>query len=217
MKTDTQLMRDVTDELHWTPEIGASNVGVIAKEGVVTLTGHVSSFAEKHAAERAAQRVRGVKALAVELTVRLPAGGARTDADIALAAQRAIEWNAALPVDAIRVIVEGGRVMLEGQVEWHYQREAAEAAVRHLLGVVGVTNQIVIVPTVRTLDLELIVRQALERQADREAKKLGITVNGSEVTLRGTVNSWDARRAIHGAVWSAPGVTSVVDNVTIEP
>lgn len=217
MKTDTQLMRDVTDELHWTPEIEASNVGVIAKDGVVTLTGHVNSFAEKHAAERAAQRVRGVKALAVELTVRLPAGGARTDADIALAAQRAIEWNAALPVDAIRVIVEGGRVMLEGQVEWHYQREAAEAAVRHLLGVVGVTNQIAIVPTVRTLDLELIVRQALERQADREAKKLGITVNGSEVTLRGTVNSWDARRAIHGAVWSAPGVTSVVDNVTIEP
>jgi osmotically-inducible protein OsmY len=216
MKTDTELMRDVIDELHWTPEIDAKSIGVIVKDGVVTLTGHLNSFAEKHVAELAAQRVHGVKAVAVELTVRLPASDTRTDADIGLAAQRAIEWNAALPVGAIRVVVEGARITLEGQVEWEYQRAAAEAAVRHLLGVVGVTNQIAIVPKVRTLDMELIIHQALERQADREARKLGISVNGGEVTLRGTVHSWDARRAIHGAAWSAPGVTAVVDNVTIE-
>lgn len=215
MKTDSQLAQDVADELYWTPEVDSSNVGVIAKDGVVTLTGHLASFAEKYAAEQAVQRVRGVQAIAMEITVDLAADRVRTDADIALAAQRAIEWTSCLPSDAVCVMVEAGHVKLSGQVKWQYQRAAAEGAVRNLMGVVGVTNQIVLGPTVRTLDLEETIRQALARQADLEANNLQVSVDDGEVTLRGTVHSWSARQAIHGAAWSAPGVSAVIDLMRI--
>ena len=134
MKTDTQLRDDVQAELSWDPAFKASDIGVIVKDGVVTLTGHLSSHAEKYAAERAVQRVHGVKAVAVEMTVKLPFGNERTDADIAMAAERALEWNVLVPDGRIRPMVEKGWLTLQGEVEWGYQRSAAEGAVRDLIG-----------------------------------------------------------------------------------
>jgi osmotically-inducible protein OsmY len=216
MKTDTQLRDDVEAELAWDPAIRATNVGVIAKDGVVTLTGHLGSYAEKYAVERAVQRVKGVKALAIEMSVKLAAAYERTDADIALAAERALEWNVLVPDEKIKPMVEKGRVTLGGEVEWEYQRRAAESAVRDLTGVTGVTNLVKVTPQVRPADVERNIHEALARQADREARQLAITVNGSQVTLRGKVHSWAELNAAQGAAWSAPGVSSVVNNLLVE-
>ncbi|MET0544257.1 MAG: BON domain-containing protein [Variovorax sp.] len=215
MKSDVQLRNDVLSELAWDPAITATDVGVIVKEGVVTLTGHPSSHAEKCAIEQAAQRIAGVRALAVEMTVKLPADLKRTDADIALAAERALEWNVLVPDGKVKVMVENGFATLSGKVDWEYQRRAAEVAVRDLLGVTGVANQIVVKPKVTSTDIALKIQNALERQADREARRIEITVNGADVTLRGTVHSWAERNAAQGAAWSAPGVANVVNNLLV--
>lgn len=216
MKSDTQLRDDVQAELNWTPEVKSSDVGVIVKDGVVTLTGHLASHAEKYAIERAVQRVHGVKALAVELTVKLPFDNQRTDADIALAAERALEWNVLVPDDKIRPMVEEGWLTLAGEVEWAYQRTAAESAVRDLMGVTGVSNLVKVKPKISPADVEKKIHDALARQADREASRLAITVSGSQVTLRGTVHSWSERNAAQGAAWSTPGVSMVVNDLLVE-
>ncbi|WPG40927.1 BON domain-containing protein [Variovorax sp. EBFNA2] len=214
MKTDAQLRDDIQSELAWDPSFDAANVGVIVKDGVVTLTGHLASFAEKYAVERAAQRVHGVKAVAVEITVKLPFDNERTDADIAAAAERALEWNVLVP-DKIRPMVEKGWLTLNGEVEWEYQRRAAEGAVRNLLGVRGVSNLVNVTPKVRPADVEKNIHDALARQADREAKHVAVAVNGSQVTLRGKVHSWAERKAVQGAAWAAPGVSVVVNDLTV--
>jgi osmotically-inducible protein OsmY len=216
MKSDAQLRSDVVAELTWDPAITATDVGVIVKDGVVTLTGHPSSHAEKYAIERAAQRVQGVKALAIEMPVKLATGYERTDADIAAAVERAIEWNVLVPDDKIHPMVEGGWVTLNGEVEWDYQRRAAEAGVRSLLGVTGVTNRVVVKPKFTAADVEKKIQEALERQADREARQIKIEVNGAHVTLSGKVRSWAERKAAQGAAWSAPGVANVVNNLLVE-
>ncbi|MBB3641835.1 MULTISPECIES: BON domain-containing protein [Variovorax] len=216
MKTDTQLRNDIQAELNWAPEVKSSDIGVIVKDGVVTLTGHLSSYAEKYAVERAVQRVYGVKALAVELTVKLPFDNQRTDADIALAAERALEWNALVPDGKIHPMVEKGWLSLTGEVEWDYQRSAAEVAVRDLMGVTGVSNLVKVKPRVSPADVEKKIHDALSRQADREARKLSIAVDGSHVTLRGTVHSWSERDAVQGAAWSTPGVTVVVNDLLVD-
>ena len=216
MKTDTQLQNDVLAELHWDPAIEAAAVGVIAKDGVVTLTGHLSSFAEKYAVERAVRRVKGVKAMAIELSVRLAAGYERTDADIAMAAERALEWNALVPVNKISPMAEKGWVTLNGEVEWEYQRRAAERAVRNLLGVTGVSNLVSVNPKIVPVDVERKIHDALVRQGDREAKQIEVVVDGPQVTLQGKVHSWAERIAAQGAAWSAPGVTRVVNNLHVE-
>ena len=216
MKTDTQLRNDVQAELHWAPEVKASEVGVIAKDGVVTLTGHLASHAEKYAVERAAQRVHGVKALAVELTVKLPFDNQRTDADIGLAAERALAWNVLVPDDKVRPMIEKGWLTLNGEVEWEYQRSAAENAVRDLMGVTGVSNLVKVKPKVSPADVEKKIHEALSRQAEREANRLAITVNGSQVTLRGTVHSWTERDAVQGAAWATPGVSVVVNDLLVD-
>ncbi|MDH6169149.1 osmotically-inducible protein OsmY [Variovorax boronicumulans] len=216
MKTDTQLRNDVQAELNWAPEVKASEVGVIAKDGVVTLTGHLASHAEKYAVERAAQRVHGVKALAVELTVKLPFDNQRTDADIALAAERALAWNVLVPDDKVHPMIEKGWLSLNGEVEWDYQRSAAENAVRDLMGVTGVSNLVKVKPKVSPADVEKKIHEALSRQAEREANRLAITVNGSQVTLRGTVNSWTERDAVQGAAWATPGVSVVVNDLLVD-
>ena len=216
MKTDTQLRNDIQAELNWAPEVKSSDIGVIVKDGVVTLTGHLSSYAEKYAVERAVQRVYGVKALAVELTVKLPFDNQRTDADIALAAERALEWNALVPDGKIHPMVEKGWLSLNGEVEWDYQRSAAEVAVRDLMGVTGVSNLVKVKPRVSPADVEKKIHDALSRQADREARKLSIAVDGSHVTLRGTVHSWSERDAVQGAAWSTPGVTVVVNDLLVD-
>ena len=216
MKSDTQLRNDVQAELNWTPDVKTSDVGVIVKDGIVTLTGHLANHAEKYAIERAVQRVQGVKALAVELTVKLPFDNRRTDADIALAAERALEWNVLVPDDKIRPMVEKGWLTLNGEVEWEYQRSAAENAVRDLMGVTGVSNLVKVKPKVSPANVEKKIHEALARQADREANRLAITVDGSQVTLRGTVHSWTERNAVQGAAWATPGVSVVVNELLVD-
>lgn len=215
MKSDLQLQNDVLAELKWDPIVNATDVGVIVKDGVVTLTGQLASFAEKYAAERAAQRVGGVKALAVELTVRLPSTHERTDAEIASAAEHAIEWNSLVPKGKVHPLVEKGRITLNGEVEWDYQRRAAEKSLRNLLGVTGVTNLVTVKPKVNAADIGKKIQDALVRHASREARHIDISVDGSQVTLEGTVNSWAERRAAQGVAWSAPGVTTVVNHLDI--
>ncbi|HEY9222883.1 MAG TPA: BON domain-containing protein [Variovorax sp.] len=216
MKSDTQIRDDVLAELRWDPAINETDVGVIVKDGNVTLTGHLSSYAEKYAAERAVQRVLGVKGVAVELDVRLPSNHQRTDAEIAAAVERAIEWHTLIPTEKVHPKVEKGWVTLSGEAEWDYQRRAAEGAVRNLLGVTGVTNLITLKPRVKADVVEGKIREALERQADREAKKIEVGVAGTSVTLSGKVHSLAERYAAQGAAWSAPGVTRVVNDILVE-
>jgi osmotically-inducible protein OsmY len=218
MKSDAMLRSDIVAELNFDPAItvNATDIGVIVKDGVVTLSGHPPSHSEKHAIERAVQRVKGVKALAVEMAVRLPAGSERTDADIAKAAENALEWNVLVPDDAIHPMVEGGWITLSGCVEWAYQRRAAEVAVRNLLGVRGVTNLVEVKSRFTAVDVERKISDALKRQADRDAGHIQVLVDGAQVTLRGTVRSWAERRAAQGAAWSAPGVANVVNNLLVQ-
>lgn len=215
MKTDTQLKQDVEAELAWDAIVNANDVGVAVKDGVVTLSGHLDSYAEKYAAERAAQRVKGVKAVALELDVRLGPAAKRTDADIATAAESALRWHALVPEDRIKVTVEKGWVTLAGDVEWDFQRQSAFKAVRSLTGVVGVSNSIALKPKVTPANITSRIQGALERQAMREAKGIEVIVDGSTVTLKGQVHSWAERNAAQGAAWSAPGITSVVNQLRV--
>lgn len=215
MKTDAQLREDIQSELAWDPSFDAANIGVIVKDGVVTVTGHLASFAEKYAVECAVQRVHGVKAVAVEIAVKLPFDNERTDADIATAAERALEWNVLVPDNKIHPMVEKGWLTLNGEVDWEYQRRAAEGAVRNLLGVRGVSNLVKVTPKVRPADVEKKIHDALARQAEREAKHVAVAVNGSQVTLRGKVHSWAERNAVQGAAWAAPGVSLVVNDLAV--
>jgi osmotically-inducible protein OsmY len=214
-KSDSQLKKDVESELEWDAVVKANNIGVAAKDGVVTLTGHLDSYAEKYAAERAVQRVQGVKGLAVELDVRLGANAKRTDADLASAAESALRWHALVPEDRIKVMVEKGWVTLSGEVDWEYQRNYAMKAVRPLTGVLGVTNSMSVKPLVTPANIKNRIQGALERQADREAKNIEVVVSGHSVTLKGQVHSWAERTAAQGAAWSAPGITSVINDLRV--
>jgi osmotically-inducible protein OsmY len=190
-------------------------VGVAVADGVVTLTGHLDSYAEKYAAERAAQRVAGVKAVAVELDVRPIAGHQHTDAEIAAAVEWALRWNSLVPEERVKVMVERGWVTLSGELDWDYQREQALKAVRPLTGVLGVTNQMTLKPQVTPSNITQRIQNALQRQAEREAKGIEVVVSGHTVTLKGQVHSWAERKAAQGAAWSAPGISSVVNELRV--
>ncbi|HEX7689857.1 MAG TPA: BON domain-containing protein [Burkholderiaceae bacterium] len=215
MKTDKQLKSDVEAELDWDPSIDAAHVGVAVRDGVVTLTGHLNTFAEKTAIERVVARVAGVRAVAVELDVKVASEHVRSDTEIAQAAQDAIAWNVVVPRDKVRVKVEKGWLTLSGEVDWDYQRNAAATAVRTLKGVLGVTNSITLKQRVVPSDIGARIGTALARHAYREAAAIQVNVSGSSVTLRGKVDSWAERAAAEGAAWSAPGVTGVVSELTI--
>lgn len=216
MRTDGQLQLDVIDELNWEPAVEAAHIGVEVKNGIVTLTGHVGGYMEKYAAERAAQRVAGVRGVAVELAVVLPGDSHRTDADIADAATNAIEWNASIPKNTIRVAVENGRVTLSGEVAWAYARDAAGACVRGLVGVTDVINLISVKPKVTVHGIKGKIEAALQRQAHRHTKRIAVGVDGGTVTLSGEVGSLAERDAVEQAAWSAPGVQNVVDRITVQ-
>jgi osmotically-inducible protein OsmY len=215
VKTDTELQKDVMAELAWDPAVKASAIGVAAKEGVVTLTGHIETFAEKEAVARALRRVAGVKAIALELDVKLSPGHRRSDTDIALSAEHALKWNTMVPFDAIRLTVDKGWVTLQGEVEWDYQRRSAERAVRPLMGVVGISNALALRARPHASDVSRKIQEALTRQAIREAKRVQVTVAGTSVTLSGTVHSWQERDAAEGVAWTAPGVQAVVNELRV--
>ena len=215
MKSDSKIKQDVLDELKWEPAVEAALIGVEVKDGVVTLAGQVDSYSAKWNAERAAQRVSGVKALAVEMKVAIPGYSARTDADIARSVKSALEWTTYLGKDTIKVMVEGGMVTLTGDVEWEYQRQAAEVTIRHLLGVTGVSNEIAVRPKVSMVAVKSDIEIALKRRASADAKKISVTVKGSSVTLSGSVHSWSERELARQSAWSTPGVTDVVDNISV--
>lgn len=217
MKTDSQLKKDVTAELDWDPSINPAHVGVAVKDGVVTLTGHLDTYAEKYAIERAVQRVKGVKGIAVEVDIKLSPSHKRSDSDIAAAADAAFKWHALVPSDRIQVLVEKGWVTLTGELNWEYQRREAEKAVRTLTGVVGVSNAITLKATAAPADVSKRIRDALVRHAENEAKLLEVTVKADTVTLHGTVDSWSERAAASSAAWSAPGVTKVINEIKVQP
>ncbi|MBB3545166.1 MULTISPECIES: BON domain-containing protein [unclassified Rhizobium] len=212
---DLALRQNIIDELVFDPSIDAANIGVAVEEGVVTLSGHVGSYAEKIAAEMAVKRVKGVRALAETLEVRFQGHKRHADDEIAARALDIIEWDALLPNGAIGVKVQKGWVTLTGEVQWHFQRVAAERAVMKLGGVVGVTNVLSIKPSASIPDVKKRIEGALKRNADVEAERVEVAVLDGNVTLKGGVTGWRERTAAERAAWSIPGVVSVTNNLAV--
>lgn len=215
MKDELHLQQRVIDALEFDPSVDAAHIGVSVDQGVVTLSGHVRSFAEKFSAERVARQVKGVHAVAQELDVRLPTDKKLADDEIAARAVRILQWDQMVPGDRITIKVEHGIVTLNGDVEWGFQRTEAENDIRKLSGVRSVINNITVVAKVSPEDVHAKIRAALERNAEIEAAKVAVAVSGGKVTLSGRVNAWTEREAIEHAAWSAPGVTEVEDRIEI--
>jgi osmotically-inducible protein OsmY len=203
-------------ELEWDPSVDAAHIGVAAKDGAVTLTGHVSTYSQKWAAVRAAERVFGVKAVADELEVNLPSSHERTDTELAHAAVNVLQWHVQVPDDRVRVTVRDAWITLEGEVEWQYQREAAERCLHNLTGVRGVTNLIAMRPARASAhDVTATIKDTLRRSADRAADGITVETHGGAVTLKGMVRSFAERRDAERAAWNAPGVTEVDDRLIV--
>lgn len=216
MRTDMQIQRDVIDELRWDPRIHAPELGVAEKDGVVTLTGTVSSYAEKWAAERAAERVAGVKAIASELSVALPTTHERSDTELAHRILDAFLWDVQVPEKKIKAIVTKGWVQLDGEVEWQFQKDAAARVVRNTIGVRGMTNSLHVAPLpVSAYDVRTRIGDALRRQAEGHAHNISVQAADSIVTLKGRVPTFAERRAAEYAAWSAPGVREVRDEILV--
>lgn len=215
VRSDADIQRDVIDELAWDARLRPGEVGVSVQSGIVRLTGWVDSYARKWAAERGAHRLRGVRAVANDIEVRLPGSALHTDGDIALAASRALEWDSFVPADRLAVTVANGWVMLRGEVEWGYQRRAAERELRRLRGVRGVTNLISVRPPLRPSPGELAsqIRRALLRRAGGDG--VTVAVEGDTVVLTGNVGSWLERDEAERVAWSAPGIGAVDDRLTV--
>lgn len=214
--SDLTLRSDVLDELEYEPSIDAADIGVAAENGVITLSGHVGSYAEKQSALTAVRRVVGVRAIADEIEVRYPSDKKTSDDQIAKRALDILGWDTLVPQDAVQLLVRDGLVTLTGRVNWYYQKKSAEDDVRKLSGVRGVINNIEIKPTVQAQNVKAKIEDALKRHAEVEAKAIRVTVrDGNKVVLEGKVDNWDERYAVETAAWSAPGVKSVEDHLTI--
>lgn len=213
MKTDLQLKHDVEQELSFDPRINAAHVGVRVDHGAVTLMGTVDTFGEKWAIEDATKKVSGVRTIAQDLTVKTISAHERSDSEIAAAVDRALEWNVYVP-ETVKATVQKGSVTLDGHASWHFEREAAEGAVRNLRGVVQVFNSISLKPQAPAEKLTVNVETALRRQSVKDAKSIHVTTEGGQVTLSGTVSSWQAIRDANEVAWAAPGVTLVIDHLT---
>jgi osmotically-inducible protein OsmY len=215
MPNDNRLQQTVLEELNWEPSVTAAHIGVTANAGIVTLTGHVESFAQKHAAEAAVRRVKGVKAVAEEIEVRLPYETKRSDEEIAGAAIGRFEWDVSIPRDTVKVTVDKGWVTLTGEVDWHYQKDAASMDVRALFGVIGVSNQIAIKPTVNTSNIRDDIMHALGRSRFFDPQTISVSAQGGKVRLTGTVSSWHDRQVAVSTAWAAPGATAVENDIAV--
>jgi osmotically-inducible protein OsmY len=216
MKSNSELQQDVIDELRWDPSTRDCEIGVSARDGVVTLSGEVASYAQKLAAEAAAERVAGVRALAEDLKVKLPSMLERSDTDLAHACLNALKWDVDVPDDRLQLKVENGWVTVEGTVSTHFQRQAAERAVRYLTGVKGIINHAVVKPAgVSTTEVGRKIKAALHRSAELDASRIQVETHDGRVTLKGTVRSWAERTDAERAAWSAPGVTAIDDQIVV--
>ena len=213
---DKQLRQTVLDELEFDPSIDTSHISVAAEDGVVTLNGHVGSYYEKFDIERAVRRIKGVTAIAEEIGVRYPSDKKISDDEIAKRAVNILKWYAVIPHEAVQVTVQRGLVTLSGQVNWQYQKKAAEDAVRKLSGTIGIVNNIIIAPKVEPSDVQKKIEDALRRRAEVKAKTIRINVRDrNKISLEGVVDSWDEREAAENAAWSVAGVQAVDNRLTI--
>ncbi|AGK56339.1 hypothetical protein HYPDE_23263 [Hyphomicrobium denitrificans 1NES1] len=210
-----QLRQLVLDELEFEPSIDSTGIGVAANGGVVTLSGHVRSYAEKVAAFQATRRVKGVRAIAQEIEVRYPGEAETSDEEIAKRVLSVLKWHAMIPEGQIRVIVQKGWVNLRGTLEWQYQKKATEDEVRKLLGVVGVTNSITVESDIQASDIKKKIEAALARNAQIEAQSIRVDVSNNRVSLEGVVDSWEDHDMVENAAWSVPGIQWVDDRLTI--
>ena len=215
MRLDSDIRRDVEDELRWDPDIDATDIAVAVHNGVVALTGFVRSYSQRTQAERDAKRVAGVVGVANDIEVRLPVIDQRPDPDIVRDAFSALKSELPYSSENIKVIAKDGKITLEGTVEWNYARQRAESAVKRIRGVKGVTNSITLKPKVAPYEVRRKIEDAFRRSAEIDASRVTVEANGSEVILRGTVKSWAEREEAERAAWAAPGVTRVDNRVTI--
>ena len=217
MRPDSDIERDVKDELQWRPDLDATDIAVSVKNGVVTLTGFVHSYVDKYEAEAAAKRVAGVVGLANDIEVRLRNVDEKPDPEIAREAVAAIKSQLPYSWENIKVIVKGGWVNLEGEEEWQFQRDTAEKAVRRLQGIKGVSNLIKLKPRAQPSEIKRKIEEAFKRNAELDAKRVVVEANGSEVIIKGTVRSWAEREEAERVAWSAPGITKVDNRIVVSP
>ena len=214
--SDTAIQRDVQNELEWEPSLDSGNIGVNVKDGVVTLLGAVAHYADRYTAEEVAKRVAGVRAIANEIDVKMPKPGERSDVDIAGAAANAMRWNVSLAATNVKVVVKHGWITLSGEVAHGYQKSVAESLVRYLMGVVGVTNEITVKPSVKMQDVKEKITEAFSRQARLDAKDIDIKLDDNKVTLKGHVHSWREKDDAARAAWAAPGVAKVENQLQVQ-
>jgi osmotically-inducible protein OsmY len=217
MRTDSEIKRDVEEELRWDPDLDATDIAVAVKDGVVTLTGFVRSYSMKLQAEEDAKRVSGVIGLANDIEVRLPSTDSRPDPEIARDVVNELKSELPFTADKLKVVVKNGWVTLEGEAEWNYQRERAERAVRRVKGVLGVSNLIKLKPSAAPEEIKRKIEEAFKRSATLDAQRITVETKGGEVTLKGTVRSWVERKEAERVAWSAPGVTKVDNQIVVAP
>jgi osmotically-inducible protein OsmY len=216
LRTDNDILKDVVAELKWEPGLRDDDIAVSVRDGVVTLAGFTDSYADKYRAERLASRVKGVKAIANDIEVKLPAAANRTDPDIARAALDALKWSITVPVERIKVKVEKGWLTLEGNVDFYSQLEAAERAVRNLTGVKGISNFITVRARPTPADVKEQIKSALQRGAQFDADRITVEIEGSKAILKGTVRSYAEMHDAERAARNAPGITEVENRLTID-